>query len=124
MPSIFEQFGALISSIFHTLEAALGSVIAVFQSILSTIFNLIGTLFDMVGTAIKGLAETFEGLLKFFFGEILTFDHHILFTDAIFVGNIVVIGALIGAFFLYSLYQQRSGRSISSKPAPPQKKVN
>ncbi|RDW85759.1 hypothetical protein BP5796_04084 [Coleophoma crateriformis] len=103
MPSIFEQLGALISSIFHAFEAALGSVIAVFQSILTTIFNLIGTMFAMVGTAIKGLAETFEGLIKFF------------------LSNIVVIGALVGAFFLYTAYQKRSGRSITAKPAPPRK---
>jgi hypothetical protein len=35
----------------------------------------------------------------------------------VIIGNIVVIGALIGAFFLYTLYQQRSGRPTTVAPA-------
>ena len=31
------------------------------------------------------------------------------------VGNIVVIGVLIGAFILYGAYQQRNGKSVTSK---------
>jgi hypothetical protein len=39
------------------------------------------------------------------------------------VGNIVVIGVFLGAFFLYSVYQQRNGRPVTAAPAK-QKKIN
>jgi hypothetical protein len=41
----------------------------------------------------------------------------------LYAGNIVVIGSLIAAFFLYSLYQQRNGRPVTAAPAT-SKKVN
>lgn len=37
------------------------------------------------------------------------------------IGNILVIGAVIGALFLYGIYQQRNGKPITSAPA---KKTN
>ncbi|XMA17102.1 hypothetical protein WAI453_009893 [Rhynchosporium graminicola] len=49
--------------------------------------------------------HTFEGLLKFF------------------LSNILVIGALVGALFLYGVYQQRNGRAVTQRPAGA-KKIN
>jgi len=37
------------------------------------------------------------------------------------IGNIVVIGGLVGAFFLYTMYQQRNGRAVAGTK---QKKIN
>lgn len=37
-------------------------------------------------------------------------------------GNIVVIGALVAAFFLYAAYQQRQGRAVANPVTG--KKVN
>ncbi len=124
MPSIVDQLGSLVSSIFHTITALLGSIVAVFQSILGAILGVIQTMFAAVGTAISGLAQTFEGLLKFLMGELnpqMTSLGVKLNSDT---GNIVVIGGLVAAFFLYSMHQQRSnGRPITAAPAK-QKKIN
>lgn len=105
MPSLVDSLGSLISGIFHTITAALGSILAVFQGIFNTILGVIQAVFAAFGTAISSLAQTFEGLTKFL------------------LSNIVVIGALVGAFFLYSLYQQRNGRSVTSAPST-SKKIN
>jgi len=101
MPSFLDSIGNLIAGIFNTITAALGSILAVFQGIFNAILGVISTAFAAVGTAISGLFQTFEGLTKFL------------------LSNIVVIGALIGAFFLYSLYQQRNGRPVTTN-----KKIN
>lgn len=124
MPSVVDQLGSLVSSIFHTITAALGSVVAVLQYLLNTILGVIQTMFAALGTAVSGLAQTFEGLVKFLLGgflprmkgwciERLTLD----------TGNIVVIGGLVAAFFLYSMYQQRNGRPVTAAPAK-NKKIN
>ncbi len=114
MPSIIDQLGSLIASIYNTIVAAIGSIVAVFQSIFSAIFGVIRTIFAALGTAISGLAQTFEGLFKFLAGEfpqVKDWDTNKLMNlDA---GNIIVIGALVAAFFLYTLYQQRTGGSAA-----------
>lgn len=33
------------------------------------------------------------------------------------LGNILVIGAVVGALFLYGVYQQRNGKSVGQRPA-------
>lgn len=71
---------------------------------------------------ISGLAQTFEGLLKFF----LSMSYHTFVdvdTDTVSAGNIVVIGGIVGALFLYGVYQQRNGRPVTAAPAK-NKKVN
>jgi len=110
MPSIVDQLGSLVHGIFSTIVAALGSIVAlfqsvfnailtVFQSIFNAILGVIQTIFAALGSTISGLVHTFEGLFKFL------------------LSNIVVIGALVAAFFLYSVYQQRNGRSVTAAPA-------
>jgi len=99
MPSFINSIESLIAGIFNTITAALGSILAVFQGIFNAILGVISTAFAAVGTAVSGLAETFAGLTKFL------------------LSNIVVIGSLVGAFFLYSLYQQRNGRPVTAAPA-------
>jgi len=84
MPSIVTQLSNLVSSI-------IGSIVAVFQTLINTILGVIGSLFSAVGTMVSGLAHTFEGLTKFL------------------LSNILVIGAVVGALFLYGVYQQRQG---------------
>lgn len=39
------------------------------------------------------------------------------------IGNILVIGAVIGALFLYGIYQQRNGKAVTQRPAGA-KKIN
>ena len=71
---------------------------------------------------ISGLAQTFEGLLKFFLSKF----HLSLIsreTNEMVAGNIVVIGAIVGALFLYGVYQQRNGQPITAAPAK-NKKIN
>ncbi|KAL2069883.1 hypothetical protein VTL71DRAFT_14562 [Oculimacula yallundae] len=105
MPSLLDNLGSLISSIVSGITAIIGSILAVFQSIFNTILGVIGTAFSAVGTMVSGLAQTFEGLLKFL------------------LSNIFVIGAVVGALFLYGVYQQRSGKAVTQRPAGA-KKIN
>jgi hypothetical protein len=71
---------------------------------------------------ISGLAQTFEGLLKFFLSK-SRLSLLKLHTDIVTAGNIVVIGGVIAALFLYGVYQQQNGRPITTAPAK-NKKVN
>jgi hypothetical protein len=128
MPSIITSIENLIGGIFHTITAALGSILAVFQGLFNAILGVISTTFAAVGTTIKGLAQTFEGLTKFLLGMfhscllgktgVVDEGGHWLTTGRI--GNIVVIGGLVAAFFVYSVYQQRNGRPVAGTK---QKKV-
>jgi len=93
MPTIVDSFASLVSSIFQTFGAALQSVFAVFQSLLNAILSTIQAVFAVLWGAISGLARTFEGLTKFL------------------LGNIVVIGAAVAAFVVYTAYQQRTRTS-------------
>jgi len=104
MPSLIDSLGNFVSSIFGAITAVFSSILAVFQSLVTTVFGIIQTAFAAVGTMISGLAQTFEGLLKFL------------------LSNIVVIGGIVGALFLYGVYQQRNGKPITAAPAT--KKVN
>ncbi|KAF8864847.1 hypothetical protein BDZ45DRAFT_581352 [Acephala macrosclerotiorum] len=103
MPSLIDSLGNFISSVIHAITAVFSSILAVFQSIIETIFSVIGTTLQAAGTMISGLAQTFEALFKFL------------------LSNILVIGAVVGALFLYGVYQQRNGKPIASAPA---KKTN
>ena len=119
MPSLIDQLGAFVHGIFSTIVAAFGSILAVFQSILSAILGVIQTMFAALGTAISGLAQTFEGLVKFLLGEFTKSQERLGVWDmklTMDVGNIVVIGVLVAAFFLYSVYQQRNGRPVTAAP--------
>jgi phage-related protein len=122
MPSLVDSLGSFISSIFGAITAVLSSILAVFQSLFSTVWGIISSAFAAVGTMISGLAQTFEGLLKFFLSKF-----HLalvgLETKNLAVGNIVVIGAIVGALFLYGVYQQRNGQPITAAPAK-NKKIN
>jgi phage-related protein len=122
MPSLVDSLGNFVSSIFGAIRAVLSSILAVFQSLFSTVFGVIQTALAAVGTMISGLAHTFEGLLKFFLSKfrLPMFRIH---TDTAISGNIVVIGGVIAALFLYGVYQQRNGRPITAAPAK-NKKVN
>jgi phage-related protein len=122
MPSLVDSIGNFISSIFGAITAIMSSIVAVFQSLISTVFGIIQSLFAAVGTMVSGLAHTFEGLVKFFLSKLrLTFDD--LGTETVTVGNIVVIGGILAALFLYGVYQQRNGQPITAAPAK-NKKVN
>ena len=116
MPSLVDSLGNFISSIFGAITAVLSSILAVYQSLISTVFGVIQTAFAAVGTMVSGLAQTFEGLLKFFLSKFYhTFGgFHI---DTVAAGNIVVIGGIVGALFLYGVYQQRNGQPITAAPA-------
>jgi phage-related protein len=65
MPSVITSLENLIAGIFHTITAALGSILGLFQNLINAILGVIGTAFSAMGTMVAGLAHTFEGLLKF-----------------------------------------------------------
>jgi phage-related protein len=69
MPSLVESLSNLVAGIFHTVTAALGSILAVFQSIFNAILGVIGMAFDAIRSTLAGLAHTFEGLFKFLFSK-------------------------------------------------------
>lgn len=121
MPSLVESLGNFVSSIFSAITAVLSSILAVFQSLFNTVWGIISTAFAAVGTMISGLAQTFEGLLKFLLSK-----SHLTFAGPdtnLAAGNIVVIGGIVGALFLYGVYQQRNGRPVTAAPAK-NKKIN
>jgi phage-related protein len=117
MPSVVDSLGNLIAGIFNTITAALGSIIAVFQSLINTILGVIGTAFAAVGTMISGLAQTFEGLIKFFLSKYRAKECVRVSVANAFIGNILVIGAIVGGLFIYGVYQQRNatGKSATTK---------
>ncbi|PVH84207.1 hypothetical protein DL98DRAFT_512604 [Cadophora sp. DSE1049] len=143
MPSLLDNLGSLLSSIVNGITAIIGSILAVIQSVFNTIFGIIGSAFSAVGTMIAGLAQTFEGVLKFLLSEYPPSKQNIPlpFTDCgstvwegdgegeggtqtdELIGNILVIGAVIGALFLYGVYQQRNGKAVTQRPAGA-KKIN
>ena len=118
MPSVIQQLSNLVGSLVNAITAVLGSILAVFQSILQAIFGVIQSIFAAVGTMIAGLAHTFEGLLKFLLSEYRYRAAGFLNNQLTrYLGNIVVIGVVIGGLFLYGVYQQRNGRPITAAPA-------
>ena len=126
MPSLIDSLESLISSIFGAITAVLGSIVAVFQGILNAILGVFQTFLSAIGTTVSGLAQTFEGLLKFLLSMYCSIGSSNIRQDLLLTypaGNIVVIGGLIGAFFLYTVYQQRNGRSVGQAPAGT-KKIN
>jgi phage-related protein len=122
MPSLIDSVGNFVSSIFGAITAVLSSILAVFQSLVSAIWGIITTAFAAVGTMASGLAQTFEGLVKFLL-SMLRLPSAGLNTNTATAGNIVVIGGIVAALFVYGAYQQRNGRPIIAAPAK-SKKVN
>jgi phage-related protein len=110
MPSIINGIENLISSIFGAITAILQSILAVFQSIINAFIGIITTAFSALGTAVSGLAQTFEGLIKFVLSKSTTYT-----TTNCSLGNIVVIGVVVGAIFLYGVYNQRNGGAVKAK---------
>jgi hypothetical protein len=114
MPSIINGIENLISSIFGAITAILQSILAVFQSIINAFIGIITTAFSALGTAVSGLAQTFEGLIKFVLSKSTTYTTTPPTTNCS-LGNIVVIGVVVGAIFLYGVYNQRSGGAVKAK---------
>lgn len=123
MPSLLDNLGSLISSIFGAITSVIGSILAVFQGILNTILGVIQTAFAAIGTTISGLAQTFEGLLKFLLSRFPLIREQADSRADWYTGNILVIGAVVGALFLYGVYQQRNGKAVTQRPAGT-KKIN
>jgi type IV secretory pathway VirB2 component (pilin) len=128
-------FGAILSvfqGIFGVLQVHLTSSTApppskpeahIFQNILQAIIGVFTTLLAAIGTTISGLAQTFEGLLKFLLSEFdLRLPSREQVVEAIgqcknnganeFLGNILVIGVVVGGLFLYGIYMQKNGQSV------------
>jgi phage-related protein len=124
MPSLIDSVGNFVSSIFGAITAVLSSILAVFQSLVSAIWGIITTAFAAVGTMVSGLAQTFEGLVKFLLSKLRLPSAGLnTNTATATAGNIVVIGGIVAALFVYGAYQQRNGRPITAAPAK-NKKVN
>jgi len=123
MPSLIDSIGNFISSIFGAITAVFSSILAVFQSLFGAIFGVFRSLLAAVGTMVSGLAQTFEGLLKFLFSKFDDISKWRIDANQGDVGNIVVIGAIVGALFLYGVYMQRNGQSVTAAPGKG-KKVN
>ncbi|KAM3079477.1 hypothetical protein ACMFMG_005902 [Clarireedia jacksonii] len=99
MSSIIESLGNLVSAIIHTITALIGSVVAVLRSFVGAILGLFQEFFHLIGSTLRGVVHTFEGVSKFL------------------ISNIVVVGALLVGAFLYSVYQQRNGKPVTTAPA-------
>lgn len=124
MPSVTSSINDLIGSIVSAITSIFTGILGIFQHLFNTIFGVVGTLFSAVGTSIAGLAQTFEGLLKFLLSEspsaasnIVAMRHWVdeLQRSNAVIGNILVIGIVIAALFIYSVYQQRGGKPITAK---------
>jgi|SRR5450432_3475764 phage-related protein len=120
MPSVIDSLTSFISSILSAIASAFSGIIGLFQGLLNAIFGVIGTLFSAVGTSIAGLTQTFEGLLKLLLSKSTLFVKSLAsieaFTDLNMpTGNILVIGLILAVLFIYSVYQQRGGRPITTK---------
>ncbi|KFY94795.1 hypothetical protein V500_03060 [Pseudogymnoascus sp. VKM F-4518 (FW-2643)] len=105
MSDIVKSLTSLVSSIAQTIGAALQSVYVVFRYLLHAILGTIQAVFAALWGAICGLARSFEGLIK------------------LLLSNIVVIGAVVAVFVVYTAYQQRTRTSPGVAPAT-QKKTN
>ncbi|KUJ23070.1 uncharacterized protein LY89DRAFT_679884 [Mollisia scopiformis] len=116
MPSLLDSIGNFISSIFNAIMAVFSSIIAVFQSILNTILGVIQSTFSAMGTMISGLAQTFEGLVKFLLSKFNIPSEGEEANEGS-IGNILVIGVVVGGLFLYGVYQQKNGRPVTAAPA-------
>ncbi len=131
MPSVIDSIGSLISSIMGAITSTLSGILGLFQDLFTAIFGVISTMFAALGTSIAGLTKTFEGLFRFFLSK---FKYHPELADIwqklqqykdgkisvadVFLnhtGNPLVIGVVLAALFVYSLYQQRGGKPITTK---------
>lgn len=131
MPSLTDSISSFISSIFTALTSVLTSILAIFQHFFNAIIGVITTAFAAVGTTLSGLAQTFEGLIKFLLSTSApTFLAYARSTSigrysledepdaklVAYVGNILIIGVVVGGLFLYGVYNQRQGRSVTAAP--------
>jgi phage-related protein len=124
MPSVTSSITDLMGSIVSAITSVFTGIIGLFQHLFNTIFGIIGTLFSAVGTSIAGLAQTFEGLLKFLLSGFSSVASKLvalhywmdkLRTSNTAIGNILVIGIILAALFIYSIYQQKGGKPITAK---------
>jgi phage-related protein len=124
MPSVTSSITDLIGSIVSAITSIFTGILGLFQHLFNTVFGIISTLFAAVGTTIAGLAQTFEGLLKFLLSEfpsatskLIALRHWVdeLQNSNAVTGNILVIGLVLAALFIYSIYQQRGGKPITAK---------
>lgn len=124
MPSVTSSITDLIGSIVSAITSIFTGILGLFQHLFNTIFGIFGTLFSAIGTSIAGLAQTFEGLLKFLLSEfpsaaskIFALRHLVdeLQNSNAIIGNILVIGLVLAALFIYSIYQQKGGKPITAK---------
>jgi phage-related protein len=124
MASVTSSIADLIGSIVSAITSIFRGILALFQHLFNTIFGIVGTLFSAVGTSISGLAQTFEGLLKFLLSEFPSaasklgaLRHWVdeLQSSNAVIGNILIVGLVLAALFIYSIYQQRGGKPITAK---------
>jgi hypothetical protein len=124
MPSVTGSIADLIGSVVTAITSIFTGILGLFQLLFNTVFGVVGTLFSAIGASIAGLAQTFEGLLKFLLSELpsaasrlVALRHWVdqLQTSNTFTGNILVIGLVLAALFIYSVYQQRGGKPITAK---------
>jgi phage-related protein len=124
MPSVTSSLSDLVGSIVSAITSIFTGILGLFQHLFNTIFGIIGTLFSAVGTSIAGLAQTFEGLLKFLLSKLPSAASRLValrhwvdeFQNSNAVaGNILVIGIVLAALFIYSIYQQKGSKPITAK---------
>jgi ABC-type proline/glycine betaine transport system permease subunit len=112
MPSLVDSISSFVSSIFGAFASILNSILALFQNLLGMVFDLIRTAFASIGALISGLVHTFQGLFKFLLSESKQWEDEMQETKlTVFAGNILVIGGILAALFLYGVYMQRGGQA-------------
>lgn len=122
MPSLVESIGNLFSSIVGVITSIINSIFAVIQSFVNIILGIFGTALDAVGTTLKGLGNTFSGLIAFVLSKFLWAhqekENEIELVRKLIIGdyldNFIVIGSLVAAFVVYSVYVNRNGGRVGT----------
>ena len=115
MSSIITAVSDFISSIFEVIFSVIGTAGNFVLSIFHAAFSAVATVFNTAVAAIKDVFGLAEGLVKLILGKVVPFTTEASGTNACFMtGNIFLILLLAGAFFAYTVYQQRQGKLKST----------
>jgi phage-related protein len=106
-----------MSAIVKGVGDLIGSVMEIFQGIISTIVGMFSSVLHLFTDLIKNIFGAAEGLIGFILGEFLRSNKGTGCIETMLtcplLGNIVIIGAIAGAFGIYVIYQQRQGKPVT-----------
>jgi len=94
MSSIFQSLSDLVVSIFEVVSSIFKTVFDLFYNAIAMVGHLFAGILNMALEFFRGIIELAGGIGKFL------------------LGNILVIGVLVAAFFGFTEYQRRQGRTV------------